>query len=269
MGFFNKGQIDKIISIAFEAGKIALKYHNAQNFEISRKLDDSEVTTADLEISQYINQELSKNFAQIPIICEEGNLRNFEQNIFWLIDPIDGTSSFIAKSDEFAINIALIKDNLPIFGLIYAPVFKGGKMILTDENNNLIIVDKNLQKKPLNKKENTSSNLRIVTSKKSKDSDITNYIKQFHPQFLDKFVSHKISSAVKFLLLVENEVDLYITLRPTMEWDTAAGQALIKFSNGMLKILALENSTYKIGEEMLYKKADFVNNYFVSSINYL
>jgi 3'(2'), 5'-bisphosphate nucleotidase len=107
--FFNQNQIEKIVSYAFAAGAIAEEFQKSGDFQTAKKFDNSSVTTADIAVSEFINQKLKKDFPEIPIICEEGKLRQ-GGDIFWLIDPIDGTNSFIDGSTEFAVNIALIKD---------------------------------------------------------------------------------------------------------------------------------------------------------------
>ena len=140
MSFFNKTQTQKIVALAFEAGEIAKKFFKTHNLKIEKKSDNSDVTNADIAISKFFKIELEKEFPQIPVICEEGSLRNVKSETFWLIDPIDGTNSFIEGSNEFAINIALIKKEKPVFGLIYAPVFEGGKMAFVNSENKVSII---------------------------------------------------------------------------------------------------------------------------------
>ena len=137
--FFTQNQIEQIISFASEAGEIALDFFKSKDFSINKKQDGSEVTSADIAVSKLLRQKLAKEFPQIPIICEEGDLREVEGDVFFLIDPIDGTSAFIAGKTEFAINIALIKDKKAIFGLIYAPLFQGGRMVFSNHEDQVIL----------------------------------------------------------------------------------------------------------------------------------
>jgi len=264
MSFFNQDQINNIIDFAFAAGKIALSKQKSRDFQTTLKADKSEVTTADIEISKFLHEKLTNIFPEILLICEERKLREFDDEIFWLIDPIDGTKGFIAGSDEFAINIALIKNNKPIFGLIYAPSFEGGKMIVLNEKNNILIGNENIGFKNLETKINPRKHLKILSSNRTPDIEILQYVKQFHFEFIDNLEITKLASAVKFIPLLENEADLYIGLRPTMEWDIASGHALVKFAGGNLKNLMIQNSSYAIGDELLYKKPNFANNFFVS-----
>ncbi len=267
MNFFNKNDIEKIIAIGFEAGDLALQRQKNRDFNTSKKSDNSDLTSVDLEISKIIATKLNKAFPTIALVCEEGNLREFEDEIFWLVDPIDGTSGFINGSEEFAVNIALIKNREPVFGLIYAPNFEGGKMAVTNEKNQIIVIEKNKNSHILNSLENKKNQLRIITSKKTTDEYIYKYVKQFYPEFLDNFVAKKMSSATKFFPLIEGKVDLYLTLRTSMEWDIASGHALIKCLSGNLKKITLKENFVE-GEEMNYKKKDFTNSFFIASINF-
>lgn len=191
--FFDQRQIELIKNLALEAGEIAKNFWLSRNFKITKKPDGSRVTSADIAVSKFIAEKLKLEFPQIPIICEEGNLREAD-DIFWLIDPIDGTSSFIEGSTEFAVNIALIKNKKPIFGLIYAPLFEGGKMIFCNEKSQILIQNNDnfwRNKNPIISEQNS---LRIITSSRTKDDDILNFITQIYPKFITNFAVEKLSS---------------------------------------------------------------------------
>ncbi len=272
MSFFNEEQTKEITSIAFEAGKIAIDFFHNKNFEVQRKSDNSKVTSADLEVSKFIDKSLSKNFPQIPIVCEEGNLREFEEDIFFLIDPIDGTSSFAKGENEFAINIALVKDQKAIFGLIYSPLFEGGKMVFSNHKNEIISQLNDDFSSAINlterfQKNQSDQKFKIITSRRSKDKDIENYIEQIHPNFLQNYSVEKLSSAIKFFRIVEGTSDLYLHFRPSMEWDTAAGQALIELMGGKVKNLFFNQYKTVTGEDLKYKKSKFGNQPFIAFIN--
>ena len=120
----NITDIDSIISIAQDAGKEILSVYNNKNFKIQIKSDNSPITEADLISNEIITNGLKK-VSSIPIVSEESYVEYAKRkswNLFWLIDPLDGTKDFIAGNDEFAINIALIKNNKPILGVVYIPV---------------------------------------------------------------------------------------------------------------------------------------------------
>ena len=117
--------IDEIIDIIFNSGEIAKKYQSFKKVSYKLKKDKSKVSDADVEINNYIINYLTKKFPQIKILSEEDNIVNqkkvIKDDTFFIIDPIDGTSSFIEKSDFFTINLTLIYKNLPKISIIYAP----------------------------------------------------------------------------------------------------------------------------------------------------
>lgn len=249
--FFSQTEIKKIVSLAKKAGEIAISDFVKKDFVIERKIDGSRVTSTDIKISEFLRQNLTKDFPQIPVICEEGKLREISEEIFFLIDPIDGTSSFIKGEVEFCINIALIKDKKAIFGLLYAPVFEGGKMAFSDEKNQII-----LNGEALKIKNNENKKLKIITSSRSKDQDVEDYLTNNFQDFLGNFVIEKLASAVKFFRILEGDANLYLHFRPSMEWDTAAGQALVE-------ILGISPIDLKNGKILTYKKPGFENSPFL------
>ncbi len=272
---FNKSQIEKIISFALEAGQIAALAFKDKNFSIERKSDNSQVTTADIAVSNFLREKLNEEFTEIPVICEEGDLREITQETFFLIDPIDGTSSFISNSVEFAVNIALVQNKKAIFGLIYAPLFEGGKMVFSDEEGKVVLWEgmilRSGARKILKQVQDDSvgggKKLRIITSARTKDADILTYITRLHPNLLQNFTVEKLSSAVKFFRLLEGDANLYLHLRESMEWDIAPGQALVELMGGKVKNLFFNQSEIKIGEDLGYKKPNFLNRSFVAFIN--
>ncbi len=260
MAFFNKSQTEILKKIALDAGKIALKYHKSANLEIKKKPDGSKVSNADIETSEFIKNELQNNFPDIKIICEEQELREFDDDIFFLIDPIDGTSAYLKGRDDFCINIALIKNKKAVFGLIYAPAFEGGKMIFSNENDKIILNDEVLKfvKKNIDI-------LRIITSSRNHDAEIQLYISDIEKKFTNNFTIRHLSSAIKFIEILENKADIFIACNETSEWDTAAGQALIEILGGKVeKITKKAGFFYQNHENIEYKKKDFLNPYFIA-----
>ncbi len=264
--FFNETQCNKIVLWAIEAGEIATLAFKSKKFSVEKKSDGSQVTSADTAVSEFLREKLSQEFPQIPVICEEGNLREISDEVFFLIDPIDGTSSFVSGSVEFAVNIALIKDKKAIFGLIYAPLFEGGKMIFSNHEDKIISRYFDGAEEVLEAIEMDLSMLQIVTSARTKDADIESYVTQIHPDFAHNYRVEKLSSAIKFFRLLEGDSHLYLHFRPSMEWDTAAGQALVELMNGKVKKLFFNQNEIEIGSNLDYKKANFTNQSFVAII---
>jgi len=257
----NQSKIKLIIKTALQAGEIAMSYFGGDNLNVKRKSDDSLLTIADSLISELIHNELKKITPDIPVICEEGSDRDFGDGTFWLIDPIDGTVSFANNDPEFTINISLIKDKKPIFGLIFAPAIDGLPFYYTDENQNLVkySVTENKGKIFIAKKR-IEDDFLVIASKRSSDEEILNYLTfrslaEDKPE--DKLVNiQKISSSLKFLYLIEGRANLYLHLRRSMEWDIAAGQALLEAAGG--KIINLDKSDFK------YEKVDLINQPFLA-----
>ncbi len=273
----DKQKTECLIKLGIKAGEIALRYKKSGAFSIQIKSDGTEVTEVDLELSELIRIELSSLFPEIPVICEEGTVRSISGRTFWMVDPIDGTKSFISGIDEYAVNFALIHDGKPVFGLINAPSLDGGKMAYTRENE--VIINDSAIHIP----KQDQSRMRIVTSKRTTDSEVNSYL-AWHAQHIhsdaeiSQALSKKVSSAVKFIYLLENESDIYLSFVKTMEWDIAAGHALVRTLGGKIKTMHLlqnqrseclsETTDYSIniGDNMLYNKPGFVNSPFISFI---
>jgi len=260
----NQWQINEIFNLALKAGEIAKDAFLNNNFKIYTKDDKSKVSSTDLEISQLIIQNLSKICPNIPIVCEEGSNREFNDNSFFLIDPIDGTSSFINNVDEFCINIALIHNNKPVFGLIYAPIYQGGIAVFNNHLNEVIFYSHQTQKfKKINRHKSSNNHLTIVTSIRTKNEDVNNFVKQYYPNFLDNYSLLKLSSAIKFIKIIDNSAQIYLHFRKSMEWDIASGHAIINLINLHLINLNYENNYFSLGDELQYKKNNFINNRFI------
>ncbi|MCE3255651.1 MAG: cysQ [Rickettsiaceae bacterium] len=260
----NQSQIKAIVKTALEAGEIAMSHFGSKNLDVKKKADNSPLTIADSLISDLIFSELEKIAPHIPVICEERQNRDFDNGIFWLIDPIDGTSSFANSDAEFTINIALIKNQKPVFGLIYAPAIPGLPFYYTNENGDLIKYNaKNQTGEIFIPQKKSTNDFAIIASKRSADKDILEHfhaVKNHDWKKEDKLISVlKCSSSLKFLYLIEGRVDLYLHLRRSMEWDIAAGHALLLAAGGKIEDLD--------GEEFLYGKAGLVNKGFLASLS--
>lgn len=262
MKSLSQSEIKSILNTALKAGEIAMLYFGDQNLKITTKIDHSPLTEADSLISQLINNDLKKLFPNIPVICEEGKNRDFGDGIFWLIDPIDGTNSFAEHNPEFTINIALIKNKIPIFGLIYAPAITNKPLYYVDENHHLAkYIDNNRSEVIDITQPKNSKNFTVISSKRSQDWDILGYLNDnFTDKILDKkVIINKVSSSLKFCYFLDGKADLYLHLRPSMEWDIGAGHALLLAAG--FKLVNLD------GSEFLYQKNDLTNKPFLVMVN--
>lgn len=215
--------IDQLLPVLKQAGdKILEIYHQEDLFnQIDAKVDDSPLTLADTESNLIIENYLS-NYFTYPIVSEEGEgisyaqRKNFKR--FWLVDPLDGTKEFVNRNGEFTVNIALIEGNTSIFGAIYVPVtdtyYFGGAAIGAY---------KKVGTGPLEKiKVAIQDNQCIAVGSKS-------HAKPAEQAYYSKIGATEVvsvGSSLKFCLIAEGKAQVYFRSGPTMEWDTAAGQAI-------------------------------------------
>lgn len=264
----NNQQIKQIFDLVIEASEIAIAGFYEKNFVVKNKLDNSKVTSIDLQISEFIATGLKKISPNITVICEEGykgqDYAN-QANCFFLVDPIDGTSSYINSKSEFSINIALIKNGQAVFGMIYAPLFQGGRMVFNDEKKQVWLYQNDLNIEQIIKHPLSSpAEVRVITSHGVADSKINDFMEKNYYDYRN-FKIEKYSSAVKFIVLLTNQADLYLHLKTSMEWDTASGQALIEMLGGKMLEIDLNQQDCQILSELSYGKKNFINPKFLAS----
>ncbi len=255
------------LSASIEAGKAILKIYNTE-FSFEKKSDDSPITIADKESHNIIKKKLLP--ANLPVLSEEGleipfqKRKNWKQ--FWLIDPLDGTKEFIKRNDEFTVNIALIEDNFPVGGLIFVPVlnllyfaFEGIGSFKLENADKIISPDiniSNLIKK--SKKLPLKTNRKTFTVVASR-SHLTKETEEFIERLKDEHKKIELvsrGSSLKLCMVAEGSADIYPRFAPTMEWDTAAGQAIVEIAGG--KVL---NKNQK--DRIKYNKKDLLNPWFI------
>jgi 3'(2'), 5'-bisphosphate nucleotidase len=256
-------EISKTYQIALKASikasKIILEYYQ-NGFESELKDDGSPVTQADLASSKIIIRELEAT--KIPIVDEESihlpyeTRKKWKQN--WCVDPLDGTKEFIKKNGEFSINIALIENQKPIFGLIASPVNQ--KLIFGGKNMGVYElkfndIDDSSKWKKINSEINKTNSLKIIASR-SHSSDMSSSFKEKIKSVFGEYETVSKGSALKFFDLATNEVSIYPRFAPTMEWDIAAGQAIIEELGGKI----IHPETYNA---LVYNKEDLKNPYFI------
>ena len=232
-------------NVSKKASKKILEIYN-HSFDVKKKLDDSPLTKADLESNDIICKSLEKEFPNIPVISEENRIRDYKEAVFFLVDPLDGTKEFINKNGEFTVNIGLVIDNISRLGVIEIPVT--GVQYFSDGESSFKFEKTNLKKiSSLNKR----NKLKIVVSRSHLDSFTINFLKKI----TNEHSTLKVGSSIKFCLVAEGEADLYLRKGNTMEWDTAAGSAIIKTSHSKIYDFNLK--------ELKYGKKDFRNSSFI------
>lgn len=248
------------IHAALEASKAIMEIY-AGDFERIEKEDGSPVTIADLSSSKIIASYL--NQTKIPITGEELEKEPYsvrsQWKKSWCVDPLDGTKEFIKKNGEFVINIALIEDRKPVYGLIASPVRR--QIILGNKKQGAFQMSYEDALQPTNwKKLNplgvAKAPIQIIASRSHYSGNLLKFAQYIEKDF-GVIESTAMGSALKFFELVNNKADVYPRFAPTMEWDIAAGQAIFEAIGG--KVVQVEN-----GKPLTYNKKNLKNPYFVA-----
>ena len=225
-------QSELILKICKDAGDKILEVYEREDFEsvTDFKADDSPLTLADKLSHEVIDAALREHFPNIPIISEEGTETITKEErqsweYFWLVDPLDGTKEFIKKNGEFTVNIALIHKDKPIAGYIYAPVWDA--YYYSKDAKQSFKKDKNgLKEIKINNKESDRTAVRSRSHASEEEEAVLNSYK------VTDTVS--VGSSLKFCYVADGNADLYYRHGPTMEWDTAAGQAILLGAGGTM-----------------------------------
>ena len=247
---FNNIDIEDLKTIALKAGEIIMEIYN-KDFSVEYKDDKSPLTQADLKSNEFICTNLEKLYPNVPIMSEENKEIDYEIRKDWeyyfCVDPIDGTKEFIKKNDEFTINIALIHKNNPVLGVVYAPVLN--HLYWADGINSY----KNNQKLPLKVNKTPKEKLYVIASK--------SHLSVETQDFIDNLDSKEIAqiskgSSLKLCMIAEGTANIYPRLAPTMEWDTAASDAIVRCAGKM-------TYQYKNNKPLFYNKENLLNPWFV------
>lgn len=252
------------INASIEAGLAIMDVFYSDDLGVIIKEDNSPVTRADLISTEIISKYLKGT--NIPVIGEENEIVSYnvrkKWNQVWIVDPLDGTKEFVKKSKQFTVNIGLVINEIPVFGVIYVPatqeLYFGGEELgsyrfLYSPESNIDLQIKNATKLPV---ESTTNNKIVVTGGRKteynffKNSPRIDNINQAELSFI------QLSSSLKFCRIAEGKMDIYPRDYPCMEWDTAAGHAIV---NGVGKDIYDINSNKKI----TYNKENLYNPFFL------
>lgn len=244
---------------ALRAGIEIMDVYNNSDFGVEFKSDNSPLTIADQRAHKVIVEFLRPT--NIPIVSEEGESTDYavrkDWNIYWLVDPLDGTKEFIKRNDEFTVNIALIENQTPIGGVVYVPVKRqlywanknGSFKASVNEGNNTFV---NIQKLPIK----TVRDKFVVVGSRSHMSTETESFIQSIETFGKPIEIKSKGSSLKICMVAEGDADVYPRLAPTMEWDTAAGHAIAKYAGKTI-------NQYKNDQPMIYNKNNLLNPWFI------
>ena len=237
--------IENLIDTFLKAGKISLELRKKGLIKKIKK-DNTPVTNGDLEVNKIITSKIIELTPNIPIISEETSDNKTLENLkdFWLIDPIDGTNSYINNKDEFTINAALIINKKPSLGLINVPEKK--RLFYSYGPSNSYEITNNKERKLINL---DKKNKNIITAV-SYSNNLNSKILEFHNKFKVNTYK-KVKSSLKFCLIAAGEFDLYIADPRAHEWDIAAGHAILEHAGGSV--------TDFNGNVIEYGKKNFIN----------
>lgn len=235
------------------------------DFEVEHKEDNSPLTLADKSCNEILESAL--NHTNIPILSEEGASIDYQirkdWEYFWLVDPLDGTKEFVKRNGEFTVNIALIHQNLPVLGVIFVPATQDlyfatkhiGSYKKTNVSFEINSIDNLLLSSIKLPSKRISDQYVIVGSRSHMSVETEEFFKKAKEDYGEVEIL-SIGSSLKLCMVAEGRAHAYPRYAPTMEWDTAAGHAIIKYAG-------FEINQYNTEDEVIYNKKDLLNPWFL------
>ena len=255
------------IIASLRAGKLIMDVYDS-GFEVEYKDDKSPLTLADKKANEKINEHLEPT--GIPIISEENKQIDYQERKHWkkcwIVDPLDGTKEFVKRNGEFTVNIALVENQIPIQGVIYVPAEKilyyndssSGKayrsQVKSHETSIEGVIDNATE---ITHSTNNPNLIRIVGSRSHMNQETIDFVEAIKKEGKETELVSK-GSSLKFCLVAEGNADVYPRYAPTMEWDTAAGQAICK-------AVGFEVISYETKKPLLYNRENLLNSWFLVS----
>lgn len=243
--------------LALEAGAVIMEIYNSPDFEVKTKSDASPVTEADEAADALISAGLRAAFPDVPLVTEEqADSHGQDVSTFLIVDPLDGTKEFVQRRGDFTVNIAYVVDGVPVRGVVYAPA--KGRLFYTDaegvsveETGDLDVATQG-PVAPIRVTTPDNAALMVVASKSHRDQATDDYIGKYSVRDMTSA-----GSSLKFCLVATGEADLYPRLGRTMEWDTAAGHAVLAGAGG--QVVRFDDHT-----PLTYGKNIFENPFFIA-----
>lgn len=255
--------LSTIITASIEAGKAILEVYGT-DFTVEYKKDTSPLTLADQNAHNIIVSKLRNT--GIPVLSEEGKSIPYNErrswDTMWIVDPLDGTKEFVKRNGEFTVNIALIKNNIPVMGVVYAPVLD--VLYVGDDHLGAFRIEQasNVENLMAGLVENNRIPVKtnkgyygIVASRSHLNKETEDFIEKLKSEH-DKVRIVSKGSSLKLCMIAEGIADIYPRFAPTMEWDTAAGDAVVRASGG--KVTNAEANT-----PLAYNKENLLNPWFI------
>lgn len=249
--------VSEMRRLALLAGDRIMEIYNADDFEVKTKSDSSPVTEADEAADALISEGLRSSFPGIALVTEEqADSHDIEAKTFLIVDPLDGTKEFVHRRGDFTVNIALVEDGVPTRGVVYAPAKNRMFYTLADGQavEELGPFDPSApgQLSEIRVAQSDNSALMVVASKSHRDQATDDYIAKYAVKDM-----RSAGSSLKFCLVATGEADLYPRVGRTMEWDTAAGHAVLNGAGG--HVVRFDDLT-----PLMYGKPGFANPFFIA-----
>lgn len=239
------------------AGEKIMEIYSSDDFDVKLKSDESPVTQADEAADKIISDGLRQLFPEILLVTEEQAATHRDQaDRFLIVDPLDGTKEFIKRRGDFTVNIALVEQGVPTRGVVYAPAKR--RLFFTDADGKSFEETGPLDPEMIGELSAISvskpdnSSILVVASKSHRDQATDDYINLYSVQD-----SKSAGSSLKFCLVATGEADLYPRLGRTMEWDTAAGHAVLNGAGG--EVVRFDNHSL-----LVYGKEGYANPFFIA-----
>ncbi|WP_317056496.1 3'(2'),5'-bisphosphate nucleotidase CysQ [Roseovarius rhodophyticola] len=243
--------------LALEAGDLIMEIYNSDDFDVKVKSDSSPVTEADEAADALISAGLEKAFPDTFLITEEQAATHDQKaQTFLIVDPLDGTKEFINRRGDFTVNIAFVEDGVPTRGVVYAPAKE--RMFFTQADGTSVEEVGSFEKdkigvlNEISVSDPDNSALLVVASKSHRDQATDDYISKYAVKDMKSA-----GSSLKFCLIATGEADIYPRVGRTMEWDTAAGHAVLHGAGG--KVVRFDDHT-----PLIYGKESYANPFFIA-----
>lgn len=243
--------------LSLEAGDAIMKIYGRDDFDVKSKSDDSPVTAADEAADKIISDGLRAAFPDVLLITEEqADTHSATGDTFLIVDPLDGTKEFIHRRGDFTVNIALVEGGVPTRGVVYAPA--KGRMFFTTAGGKSVEETGDFDKETVGPMTAISvsnpdnSALMVVASKSHRDAATDDYIGKYQVKDMKSA-----GSSLKFCVIATGEADIYPRVGRTMEWDTAAGHAVLHGAGGKVVVFATH-------DPLVYGKEGYANPFFIA-----
>jgi len=253
---FKSINTEAVYKVALDAGKAILTVYETA-FAVENKEDKSPLTEADKQSHNIIEKGLLSLYPNIPVLSEESASVDYEirkkWKQFWLVDPLDGTKEFIKRNGDFTVNIALIENGIPTLGVVYVPVTNIGFVGMADVG--AFKITEGIAEKIVLEKNDNPNLVRVVASRSHLSSETQDFIDKIKEEGKHVVLTSR-GSSLKLCMIAEGAADVYPRFAPTMEWDTAAAQAVVEAAGKSVL-------SFPTLQPLQYNKSNLLNPWFI------